>query len=103
MVNLARLVGPSLAGAMIAVSGEGYCFLIDGISYLAVIASLVAMQAGEQSNSADARSLRYNSMKEGWTLLLRVRADSTFCFCLRWCSLMGWPLMVLMPIFAGRF
>ncbi len=39
MVNLARLVGPSLAGAVIAISGEGYCFLIDGLSYLAVIAS----------------------------------------------------------------
>ena len=44
MVNLARLVGPSLAGAVIAVSGEGSCFLIDGISYIAVIASLVAMR-----------------------------------------------------------
>lgn len=40
MVNRARLVGPSLAGAVIALSGEGYCFLIDGISYLAVLASL---------------------------------------------------------------
>ena len=40
MVNLARLVGPSLAGAVIAVSGEGFCFLIDGVSYIAVIASL---------------------------------------------------------------
>src|SRR4029079_15504109 len=44
MVNLARLVGPSLAGAVIAVSGEGSCFLIDGISYIAVIASLLAMR-----------------------------------------------------------
>src|SRR3954447_3735467 len=38
MVNLARLVGPSLAGAVIAISGEGACFLIDGLSYIAVIA-----------------------------------------------------------------
>ena len=44
MVNLARLVGPALAGAVIAVSGEGFCFLIDGISYLAVIASLLMMR-----------------------------------------------------------
>ena len=44
MVNMARLVGPSLAGAIIAISNEGYCFLIDGISYLAVIASLLAMR-----------------------------------------------------------
>src|SRR6202167_4512943 len=40
MVNMARLVGPSLAGMLIAVSSEGWCFLIDGLSYLAVIASL---------------------------------------------------------------
>src|SRR5207248_10355006 len=44
MVNASRLLGPSIAGAVIAVAGEGYCFLIDGLSYLAVIASLLAMQ-----------------------------------------------------------
>jgi MFS family permease len=44
MVNMARLVGPSLAGMLIAVSSEGWCFLIDGISYLAVIASLLLMR-----------------------------------------------------------
>src|SRR5580704_14674344 len=43
MVNAARLLGPSIAGVIIAVFGEGYCFLIDGFSYLAVIASLVMM------------------------------------------------------------
>jgi predicted MFS family arabinose efflux permease len=44
MVNMARLVGPSLAGLVIAAFGEGYCFLIDGLSYFAVIASLVMMR-----------------------------------------------------------
>ena len=44
MVNLARLIGPSLAGLLIAVTSEGWCFLIDGISYIAVIASLVMMR-----------------------------------------------------------
>src|SRR5579884_843204 len=42
MVNAARLVGPALAGLIIAAVGEGYCFLLDGISYLAVIVSLLA-------------------------------------------------------------
>ena len=41
MVNMARLVGPSLAGLVIAGFGEGYCFLIDGVSYIAVIISLL--------------------------------------------------------------
>ena len=40
MVNSARLIGPSIAGVVISISGEGYCFLIDGFSYLAVIGSL---------------------------------------------------------------
>ncbi len=44
MVNVARLVGPSLAGAVIALFGTGYCFLIDGLSYLPVIASLLMMR-----------------------------------------------------------
>src|SRR6202167_712227 len=44
MVNMAQLVGPSLAGLVIAGFGEGYCFLIDGLSYFAVIASLALMQ-----------------------------------------------------------
>ena len=43
MVNLARLIGPSLAGLVIAATSEGWCFLIDGISYIAVIVSLLLM------------------------------------------------------------
>src|SRR6185312_4247389 len=44
MVNAARLVGPSVAGILIALFGEGWCFAIDAVSYLAVIASLLAMR-----------------------------------------------------------
>src|SRR4051812_34555728 len=44
MVNMARLVGPSLAGLLIAVKNEGWCFLVDGVSYIAVIISLLLMR-----------------------------------------------------------
>ena len=44
MVNAARLIGPSLAGLLIAATNEGYCFLVDGISYIAVIFSLLMMR-----------------------------------------------------------
>src|SRR3954465_10121318 len=44
MVNVARLVGPSVAGVLIASAGEGWCFLIDGFSYIAVIISLIRMR-----------------------------------------------------------
>src|SRR5438045_6114384 len=43
MVNAARLLGPSIGGVIIAAVGEGWCFMIDGVSYVAVIASLLAM------------------------------------------------------------
>src|SRR4051812_25180404 len=43
MVNGARLIGPSVAGVIIAAVGEGWCFMLDGISYIAVVASLVLM------------------------------------------------------------
>src|SRR5205807_9804579 len=44
LVNGARLVGPALAGAVIAVAGEAWCFVIDAVSYLAVIVALLAMR-----------------------------------------------------------
>ena len=44
MFNAARLVGPSVAGLMIATAGESWCFFVDGVSYMAVIIALVAMK-----------------------------------------------------------
>jgi MFS family permease len=101
MVNLARLVGPSLAGAVIAVSGEGSCFLIDGISYIAVIASLVAMrlQSGTVKPSADSMLAQ---LKEGWAYVSGFAPVRTILLLFAIVSLMGWPFTVLMPIFAGN-
>ena len=44
MVNGARIIGPAIAGLLVAAVGEGWCFLIDGVSYFAVIASLLLMR-----------------------------------------------------------
>src|SRR5579862_8150528 len=66
MVNLARLVGPSLAGLVIAATSEGWCFLVDGVSYLAVIASLLMMRltrAGEERHAVT----MVEQLREGWT------------------------------------
>src|SRR6201998_3708354 len=49
MVNTARLVGPSLAGLLIAATNEGWCFLVDGVSYIAVIASLLMMRVKHEA------------------------------------------------------
>jgi MFS family permease len=101
MVNLARLVGPSLAGGVIAVSGEGSCFLVDGISYIAVIASLIAMrlQSGIVKPSADSMLAQ---LREGWAYVSGFAPVRTILLLFAIVSLMGWPFTVLMPIFAGN-
>jgi MFS family permease len=66
MVNVARLIGPSLAGMLIAVTSEGWCFLIDGISYMAVIASLLMMRLHVPPVMRKARRPS-DELKEGWS------------------------------------
>ena len=101
MVNMARLVGPSLAGMLIAVSSEGWCFLIDGISYLAVIASLLMMQLHTPVVVRKPAST-FADMKEGWTYVSSFLPIRTILLLFAVTSLMGMPYVVLMPIFAAQ-
>src|SRR5579875_1202203 len=101
MVNMARLVGPSLAGIIIAASNEGYCFLLDGISYIAVILSLLLMRIHAGEKKRETASM-VEQLREGWSYVSRfvpVRSILTLFAIL---SLMGWPFVVLMPIFAVK-
>ncbi len=100
MVNLARLIGPSLAGLVIAASNEGWCFLIDGISYLAVIASLLMMQLHAPSVRRAAAST-LTELKEGWSYVSSFLPIRTILTLFAVVSLMGMPFVVLMPIFAA--
>ena len=101
MVNMARLVGPSLAGMLIAVSSEGWCFLIDGISYLAVIASLLMMRLHEPAVKRMPTSTLHE-LKVGWTYVSQFVPVRTILLLFALLSLMGMPFVVLMPIFAAR-
>ena len=104
MVNVARLLGPSIAGLIIAGVGEGYCFLIDGISYLAVICSLLMMQIAPAA-VADARALRPSmlvQLREGWLFVISFVPIRSILLLFAICSLMGMPFTVLMPIFASK-
>ncbi|MDE3147904.1 MAG: MFS transporter, partial [Acidobacteriota bacterium] len=65
MVNMTRLVGPSLAGLLIAATNEGWCFFADGVSYLAVIASLLMMRLHAPVVKREATSTLHE-LKEGW-------------------------------------
>ena len=100
MVNMAQLVGPSLAGIVIAGFGEGYCFLIDGISYLAVIASLIMMRVRAAAIKRETTSM-LRQLKEGWTYVSEFAPVRSILLLFALIGLMGWPYMTLMPIFAG--
>ena len=101
MVNGARLIGPSLAGIIIAAFGEGYCFLIDGFSYIAVIISLLLMHiTSQQARSQRSRVL--HELKEGWHYVSHFAPIRSILLLLGLVSLVGMPYSVLMPIFAGN-
>jgi MFS family permease len=99
MVNMARLLGPSLAGAVIALFGTGYCFLIDGLSYLPVIASLLMMRLKPWLLPHGTASM-FHQLKEGWTYVANSTPIRTIFLLFAVISLMGWPFTVLMPVFA---
>jgi MFS family permease len=101
MVNMARLIGPALAGFVIASAGEGYCFTIDGISYLAVIASLLMMRVNIAPAKRAVTSM-LEQLKEGWTYVSGFAPIRTILLLFALISLMGMPFMVLMPIFASK-
>jgi len=101
MVNLARLVGPALAGLVIAWVGEGYCFLIDGISYFAVIASLLMMVV-TPAEVRRATTTMVEQLVEGWSYVTTFRPIRTILLLFSLTSLMGFPFMVLLPIFAAK-
>src|SRR5215469_10230834 len=101
MVNATRLIGPALAGVIIAAVGEGYCFLIDGISYIAVIVSLLAMLITvPQAKSRPHRVLA--ELAEGWRYVTDSVPLRSILLLLALSSLVGMPYTVLMPIFASQ-
>lgn len=101
MANGARLFGPALAGIVITAMGEGWCFLIDGVSYLAVIASLLAMKipAVERKRSTLSTS---QQMREGWDYVRGFRPIRTILLLFALLSLMGYSYSVLLPVFAAQ-
>jgi MFS family permease len=100
LVNGARLVGPSVAGAIIALAGEGWCFLIDALSYLAVIAALLAMQVGPRPRPP-ARPV-WQGIVEGFRYAFGFPPIRSILLLLSLVSFMGMPYTVLLPIFAAR-
>ncbi len=102
MVNAARLLGPSIGGVVIAAVGEGWCFMLDAISYLAVIASLLAMKITRRMVGATNDANMFQQLREGWSYVVHFAPIRNVLLLLALVSLVGMPYAVLMPIFANQ-
>ena len=99
MFNGARLIGPSIAGILIAVVGEGICFLINGISFFAVILSLLAMKIKKHEKSKEDSDIMVR-LKEGFSYAFGFIPIRFILMLLSIISLTGMSYAVLMPVFA---
>lgn len=102
MFNAARLVGPSIAGTIIALSNEGWCYLLDGVSYIAVIAALLAMRITQRQTPASSYESPVQQFREGWNYAFESRTIRSIIMLVGLICLVGVPYTVMMPVFAAE-
>jgi MFS family permease len=101
MMNGARIIGPAVAGILVSIVGEGWCFFLNGLSYLAVIIGLIFITAGN-NRPREHEGSRIEAILEGFRFALHTRPVRALLLLLGVVSLMGMPYSVLMPIFADK-
>jgi len=99
LFNGARLLGPSVAGVLIGMTSEGTCFLINGISFLAVLLALLSMKIKTRVLSRAKDSIM-NDLKGGFRYVRNFMPIRYILFNLALMSFVGMPYAVLMPVFA---
>ncbi len=99
--NGARIVGPAIAGILVAAIGEGWCFFVNGASYIAVIAGLLLMDIRPAARPRPAGST-LTHIAEGFRFVGKSRPIRALLLLLGVTSLTGMPYTVLMPIFADQ-
>lgn len=100
LFNGSRLIGPVIAGAIIARLGEGLCFLIDGVSYIAVIASLLAMRIHQATPQAPSGRV-WHGLKEGFIYAHRFLPVRAILLLVCVMSFAGMPYFTLLPVLAS--
>jgi MFS family permease len=99
MFNGARLIGPSVAGIVLATTGEGVCFLINALSYIFIIISLLAMHI-PANNEKKKETHIFSELKEGLAYAFGFPPIKSIILLLGLVSLMGASYQVLMPVYA---
>lgn len=100
MVNAARLIGPSIGGILIALFGEGACFLINALSYIAVLLSLVMMKLPIWEASGRQKESVVLQLKAGFSYAFNFMPIRTILMLLSVMSLVSGGVQALMPVFA---
>jgi MFS family permease len=101
MFNGARVLGPAVASILLAKLGEGWCFFVNGVSYIAVIIGLLMMNVHTPARvSSETPALEH--LLEGFRFVSRTAPIRTLLILLGIVSMVGMPYVVLMPIFADR-
>ncbi len=101
LFNGARLIGPAFAGILIALVGEGMCFLLNGVSYLAVIAALLMMKIEKAPERAQKEGFM-SEIAQGFSYVFSFTPIKSILLLLALISFTGVPYQVLMPMFAGN-
>ena len=101
MFNGARVIGPAVAGVLVARLGEGWCFFTNGVSYIAVIAGLLLMRVNAPARAA-ANVSPFDHIAEGFKFVNRTAPIRALMILLGLVSMTGMPYVVLMPIFADK-
>jgi MFS family permease len=101
MFNSARVIGPSVAGVLVARFGEGWCFFANGVSYIAVIIGLLMMNVHAPAR-VSARTSPLEHIVEGFRFVWHTAPIRALLLLLGLVSVVGMPYVVLMPIFAAK-
>lgn len=101
IVNGARLLGPAIAGVIIAAAGEGLCFLINGLSYIAVIAGLLMMRLPPYRQTAPDKAVLHH-LKEGFLYAFGFPPIRALLLLVMLVSLTGASYAQLLPVFAQQ-
>jgi MFS family permease len=99
MFNSARLVGPSIAGLIVAAWSEGGCFLINAVSYVGVLAALYAIRVRERP-ACEVHPSVFDGLKDGVQYVWRTAPIKAVLALIATVSFVGMPYQVLMPVFA---